>query len=292
MNLSEVEDEFLSYLAVEKGDLANTISSYELDLASFILFTKDCDISLLTKKMLDDYIIYLSNKLLATSTIIRMGTTIRSLYAYLNKNNLINVSLNGFYLPKMERMLPSVLSFEEVEALLDAPDISKPFQARDKAMLETLYASGLRVSELVNLEKGNINFLNQYLTITGKGNKQRIVPLGEFAIYYIKYYVDNFRKYNKGAKTKYLFLNKDGLPLSRIYFYKQVKKYALQANISIEISPHTLRHSFATHLLENGANLKQVQLMLGHSKIETTQIYTHVSTKRILSAYDKYMNNK
>ncbi len=221
-----------------------------------------------------------------------MGTTIRSFYAYLNKSNLINVSLNGFYLPKMDRLLPNVLSFEEVEALLDAPDISKPYQARDKAMLETLYSSGLRVSELVNLEKGNINFTNAYLNITGKGNKQRIVPLGEFAMYYIKYYYDNFRRFNKGAKSKYLFLNKDGQPLSRIYFYKQIKKYAIQANISSEISPHTLRHSFATHLLENGANLKQVQQMLGHSKIETTQIYTHVSTKRILSAYDKYMNNK
>ncbi len=292
MRISEVQDDFLAYLSVEKGDSKNTISSYELDLASFITFTKDIDINNLTKKTLDDYIMYLSNRLLATSTIIRMGTTIRSFYAYLNKSNLINVSLNGFYLPKMDRLLPNVLSFEEVEALLDAPDISKPYQARDKAMLETLYSSGLRVSELVNLEKGNINFTNAYLNITGKGNKQRIVPLGEFAMYYIKYYYDNFRRFNKGAKSKYLFLNKDGQPLSRIYFYKQIKKYAIQANISSEISPHTLRHSFATHLLENGANLKQVQQMLGHSKIETTQIYTHVSTKRILSAYDKYMNNK
>lgn len=292
MKISEIQDDFLAYLVVEKGDSKKTISSYSLDMASFIVFSKDCDIKDLTKKTLDDYIMYLSNKLLATSSIIRMGTTIRSFYSYLNKNGLIEVSLNGFYLPKMERMLPDVLSFEEVEALLDAPDISKPYQARDKAMLETLYSSGLRVSELVNLEKGNINFANQYLNITGKGNKQRIVPLGEFAIYYIKYYYDTFRKYNKGAKSKYLFLNKDGQPLSRIYFYKQIKKYAAQANITTEISPHTLRHSFATHLLENGANLKQVQLMLGHSKIETTQIYTHVSTKRILSAYDKYMNNK
>lgn len=292
MRISEVQDDFLAYLSVEKGDSKNTISSYELDLASFITFTKDIDINNLTKKTLDDYIMYLSNRLLATSTIIRMGTTIRSFYAYLNKSNLINVSLNGFYLPKMDRLLPNVLSFEEVEALLDAPDICKPYQARDKAMLETLYSSGLRVSELVNLEKGNINFTNAYLNITGKGNKQRIVPLGEFAMYYIKYYYDNFRRFNKGAKSKYLFLNKDGQPLSRIYFYKQIKKYAIQANISSEISPHTLRHSFATHLLENGANLKQVQQMLGHSKIETTQIYTHVSTKRILSAYDKYMNNK
>lgn len=290
MRIDDLVDEFLSYLSVEKGDLKSTIETYSEDLKQFSQFTDNKELDLLHLDDLNRFISYLYNNLKSTSTIVRRLTTIRSFYIYLNKQKLISVSLNGFYLPKLERRLPNVLSYDEVEMLLDAPNIETKFGLRDKAMLETIYASGLRVSELVNLEKGDINFEHGYLKVSGKGNKQRIVPIGEFAMSYIILYYNKVRK-NAHTKSKALFLNRDGSSLSRQYFWKQIKKYAIKAGIQEEISPHSLRHSFATHLLENGANLKQVQQMLGHSKIETTQIYTHVSSKRIISAYDKYMSN-
>ena len=289
MSINEVKDEFLSYLIVERGDSKATIDNYSIDLDQFISFEENKDISLLKREDISDFINYLSSKGLKTSSIIRRSTVIRLFYIYLNKEKLIDVPLTGLYLPKNEKHLPSVLSTDEVDALLDCFDLTKEVEIRDKAMLETMYASGLRVSELLSLELGNINFVQGYIKTKGKGSKERIIPIGEFALEYLSLYIDKVRRCNVGYKTKYVFLNKDGKPISRQYFWRKVKEYALRANIYTEISPHTLRHSFATHLLENGANLREVQEMLGHSKIETTQIYTHISTKRIISAYDQFM---
>ena len=289
MLINEVKDEFLSYLIVERGDSKATIDNYYIDLDQFISFEENKDISLLKRDDISDFINYLSSKGLKTSSIIRRSTVIRLFYIYLNKEKLIDVPLTGLYLPKNEKHLPSVLSTDEVDALLDCFDLTKEVEIRDKAMLETMYASGLRVSELLSLELGNINFVQGYIKTKGKGSKERIIPIGEFALEYLSLYIDKVRRCNVGYKTKYVFLNKDGKPISRQYFWRKVKEYALRANIYTEISPHTLRHSFATHLLENGANLREVQEMLGHSKIETTQIYTHISTKRIISAYDQFM---
>ena len=289
MLINEVKDEFLSYLIVERGDSKATIDNYSIDLDQFISFEENKDISLLKREDISDFINYLSSKGLKTSSIIRRSTVIRLFYVYLNKEKLIDVPLTGLYLPKNEKHLPSVLSTDEVDALLDCFDLTKEVEIRDKAMLETMYASGLRVSELLSLELGNINFVQGYIKTKGKGSKERIIPIGEFALEYLSLYIDKVRRCNVGYKTKYVFLNKEGKPISRQYFWRKVKEYALRANIYTEISPHTLRHSFATHLLENGANLREVQEMLGHSKIETTQIYTHVSTKRIISAYDQFM---
>ncbi|MDY5248606.1 MAG: site-specific tyrosine recombinase/integron integrase [Bacilli bacterium] len=289
MLINEVKDEFLSYLIVERGDSKATIDNYSIDLDQFISFEENKDISLLKREDISDFINYLSSKGLKTSSIIRRSTVIRLFYIYLNKEKLIDVPLTGLYLPKNEKHLPSVLSTDEVDALLDCFDLTKEVEIRDKAMLETMYASGLRVSELLSLELGNINFVQGYIKTKGKGSKERIIPIGEFALEYLSLYIDKVRRCNVGYKTKYVFLNKDGKPISRQYFWRKVKEYALRANIYTEISPHTLRHSFATHLLENGANLREVQEMLGHSKIETTQIYTHISTKRIISAYDQFM---
>ncbi|MDD7549799.1 MAG: site-specific tyrosine recombinase/integron integrase [Bacilli bacterium] len=289
MLINEVKDEFLSYLIVERGDSKATIDNYSIDLDQFISFEENKDISLLKREDISDFINYLSSKGLKTSSIIRRSTVIRLFYVYLNKEKLIDVPLTGLYLPKNEKHLPSVLSTDEVDALLDCFDLTKEVEIRDKAMLETMYASGLRVSELLSLELGNINFVQGYIKTKGKGSKERIIPIGEFALEYLSLYIDKVRRCNVGYKTKYVFLNKDGKPISRQYFWRKVKEYALRANIYTEISPHTLRHSFATHLLENGANLREVQEMLGHSKIETTQIYTHISTKRIISAYDQFM---
>ena len=289
MLINEVKDEFLSYLIVERGDSKATIDNYSIDLDQFISFEENKDISLLKREDISDFINYLSSKGLKTSSIIRRSTVIRLFYIYLNKEKLIDVPLTGLYLPKNEKHLPSVLSTDEVDALLDCFDLTKEVEIRDKAMLETMYASGLRVSELLSLELGNINFAQGYIKTEGKGSKERIIPIGEFALEYLSLYIDKVRRCNVGYKTKYVFLNKEGKPISRQYFWRKVKEYALRANIYTEISPHTLRHSFATHLLENGANLREVQEMLGHSKIETTQIYTHISTKRIISAYDQFM---
>ena len=289
MLINEVKDEFLSYLIVERGDSKATIDNYSIDLDQFISFEENKDISLLKREDISDFINYLSSKGLKTSSIIRRSTVIRLFYVYLNKEKLIDVPLTGLYLPKNEKHLPSVLSTDEVDALLDCFDLNKEVEIRDKAMLETMYASGLRVSELLSLELGNINFVQGYIKTKGKGSKERIIPIGEFALEYLSLYIDKVRRCNVGYKTKYVFLNKEGKPISRQYFWRKVKEYALRANIYTEISPHTLRHSFATHLLENGANLREVQEMLGHSKIETTQIYTHISTKRIISAYDQFM---
>ena len=289
MLINEVKDEFLSYLIVERGDSKATIDNYSIDLDQFISFEENKDLSLLKREDISDFINYLSSKGLKTSSIIRRSTVIRLFYIYLNKEKLIDVPLTGLYLPKNEKHLPSVLSTDEVDALLDCFDLTKEVEIRDKAMLETMYASGLRVSELLSLELGNINFVQGYIKTKGKGSKERIIPIGEFALEYLSLYIDKVRRCNVGYKTKYVFLNKEGKPISRQYFWRKVKEYALRANIYTEISPHTLRHSFATHLLENGANLREVQEMLGHSKIETTQIYTHISTKRIISAYDQFM---
>ena len=289
MLINEVKDEFLSYLIVERGDSKATIDNYSIDLDQFISFEENKDISLLKREDISDFINYLSSKGLKTSSIIRRSTVIRLFYIYLNKEKLIDVPLTGLYLPKNEKHLPSVLSTDEVDALLDCFDLTKEVEIRDKAMLETMYASGLRVSELLSLELGNINFVQGYIKTKGKGSKERIIPIGEFALEYLSLYIDKVRRCNVGYKTKYVFLNKEGKPISRQYFWRKVKEYALRANIYTEISPHTLRHSFATHLLENGANLREVQEMLRHSKIETTQIYTHISTKRIISAYDQFM---
>ena len=289
MLINEVKDEFLSYLIVERGGSKATIDNYSIDLDQFISFEENKDISLLKREDISDFINYLSSKGLKTSSIIRRSTVIRLFYVYLNKEKLIDVPLTGLYLPKNEKHLPSVLSTDEVDALLDCFDLTKEVEIRDKAMLETMYASGLRVSELLSLELGNINFVQGYIKTKGKGSKERIIPIGEFALEYLSLYIDKVRRCNVGYKTKYVFLNKEGKPISRQYFWRKVKEYALRANIYTEISPHTLRHSFATHLLENGANLREVQEMLGHSKIETTQIYTHISTKRIISAYDQFM---
>ena len=193
-------------------------------------------------------------------------------------------------MPKQGDYLPTVLSTDEVEDLFNVIDINTKEGIRDRAMLEVMYACGLRVSELLNLKRSSISTTLNCLKIRGKGNKERFVPIGEFALEYLSKYMDEVRNSNPGKRTEYVFLNKYGKPLTRQFFWMQLKKYAELAGITSNISPHTLRHSFATHLLENGAELRMVQDMLGHSKISTTQIYTHISSKRILSIYDMYMN--
>ena len=293
MEIRDAVELFQQYLLVEKGLAKQTVVNYTDDLKQFFLFFND-------KKYVEDLygedlIDFLKHELSigkSISTSLRRLSSTKSFYLFLKREGYLKEEIPDIEPPKKPEHLPNCLSEEDVEKLLDMPDVSKPEGLRDKAMLETMYASGLRVSELLALEKGKVDLKHGVITVFGKGAKERKVPVGDFAIDYIKQYMEVGRRKNPGRETKYLFLNRYGKPLSRQYFFKQIKKYAELAGIDTNISPHTLRHCFATHLLENGAQLRAVQEMLGHTNIATTQIYTHISTKRIVSAYDLYMKGK
>ena len=294
MDINDAIERFQQYLLVEKGLSKQTIVSYTEDLKQFFLYFKDHKtVDNLQPENLHDFLRYqMSLDNVQISTAIRRLSSIKQFYIFLKNEGEYQGEIPKVDIPKKPSRLPNCLSVEEVEDLLNAPNIDKPDGLRDRAMLETMYASGLRVSELLALEKKNINFKKAIVVVFGKGAKERKVPLGDFAIEYISRYIKEVRSNNPGKDSKYLFLNRYGEPISRQYFFKQIKKYAAMAGINQSISPHTLRHCFATHLLENGAQLRAVQEMLGHANIGTTQIYTHISTKRILSAYDLYMKRK
>ena len=293
MEIIDAVDLYQQYLLVEKGLSRQTVSSYVEDLKMFFQFLPDRQyVEDMVPEDLNEFMRKETSQGYTVSTALRRLSSIKGFFVFLKKEGYYKDEIPEVKTMKKQQILPNCLSVEEVEDLLNAPDIRRPEGLRDRAMLETMYASGLRVSELLSLERGRVNFKKAIITIFGKGAKERKVPLGDFAIEYIQKYVDEVRCKNPGSDSKYLFLNRYGEPLSRQYFFKQIKKYALEAGITSPVSPHTLRHSFATHLLENGAQLRAVQEMLGHANIATTQIYTHISTKRILSAYDLYMKRK
>jgi len=296
MNITDSLDNYLQYVLVEKGLSKATVTSYKDDLLIFFEKQDIKDTSDLTIEAIEFFVTdQRTSSELSIATLIRRLSSIRNFYRFLSMSGVIDIPIKDvkeIEMPKKPSYLPTCLSIEEVEDLLNVPDLKKKDGIRDRAMLETMYASGLRVSELLSLERNKVNLSRGIILVFGKGAKERKVPIGEFAMEYIQKYIDEVRNYNPGKSSKYLFLNKYGKPLSRVYFFKVIKKYALLAGIRKEISPHTLRHSFATHLLESGVNLKAVQEMLGHENLATTQIYTHISTKRIMSAYDLYMNKK
>lgn len=293
MEISDAVNLFQQYLLVEKGLSKQTVISYSEDLKQFFIFFEN-------RKTVEDLVPEDLNEFLrhelaighSISTSMRRLSSTKIFFLFLKREGYFTGEIPEIESIKKPEHLPNCLTVEEVEALLNAPNIEKPDGLRDRAMLETMYASGLRVSELLSLDMARVNCKKAIITVFGKGAKERKVPLGDFAIEYIERYIKEVRRKNPGKDSKYLFLNRYGEPLSRQYFFKQIKKYALEAGIQTSISPHTLRHCFATHLLENGAQLRVVQEMLGHTNIATTQIYTHISTKRILSAYDLYMKRK
>ena len=294
MDISDAIELFQQHLYVEKGLSKQTVSSYTNDLKKYFQYYKDKKtIEDLTVDDLSEYLQYIQAvEGRSVSTVCRKISSIRNFLLFLKREGYYEDEVPDMEFPSKTERLPNCLTVEEVERLLNTPNIEKPDGLRDRAMLETMYASGLRVSELLMLERGKVNLTKAIVTVFGKGAKERKVPLGDYAIEYVKKYIQEVRYKNPGSDTKYLFLNRYGKPLSRQYFFKQIRKYALEAGIETPISPHTLRHCFATHLLENGAQLRAVQEMLGHSNLATTQIYTHISTKRIKSAYDLYMNRK
>lgn len=292
MELTDAIDLYFQYLRVEKGVSNDTIKSYAYDLNEFFkaLDKNSTDDFLPTD--INDFIKLQSKKLMSSATIARRLSSTRNFYLFLEKEHILKEPLIESEKPRTIKRLPKVLSEEDVEKLLEAPDMDKPEGQRDRAMLEIMYSSGLRVSELINLKVRQINVDKGIIDVIGKGNKERKVPIGEYALDFLKKYLEEGRKKNKGRKSDYLFLNRYGESISRQYFFMQVKKYAEQVGVNPDISPHTLRHCFATHMLEHGAELRAVQEMLGHSNIATTQIYTNISSKRILSAYDLYSSRK
>lgn len=290
--MEEMVRQFLNFISVERGLAPNTIESYYRDLQNYLRFLKSqniTDLKFTSKTTIISYLLLMQKNGKASSSISRACAAIKSFYHFLMRERYIDedptINLNT---PKLEKKLPRVLTVEEVEKLLEQPDIRDPLGFRDKTMLELLYSTGIRVSELISLTTEDVNLDMGFLRCTGKGSKERIVPIGSFAITYLKEYINNVRRLLvKDKNSDVLFVNHFGKALTRQGFWKIIKKYAKMAGIDKEITPHTLRHSFATHLIENGADLRAVQEMLGHADISTTQIYTHLTKTRIKEVYDK-----
>ncbi|GIP32310.1 site-specific tyrosine recombinase XerD [Paenibacillus sp. J2TS4] len=284
---------FIHFLSVERGLSSNTLEAYERDLSQYIDYLRDTGITSLDGLAPADvqgYLLHLKKKGKASSTLSRTMVSIRSFHRFLLQERTITKDPSAHMeSPRQEKKLPKILTFEEVERLLETPQSSTAAGLRDKAMLELLYATGIRVSELISLEVGNVNLGMGFVRCIGKGSKERIIPVGRTATEWLNEYLSTGRpQLLKPAQAdSTLFLNRRGTGMTRQGFWKIIKQYAREALITKEITPHTLRHSFATHLLDNGADLRAVQEMLGHSDISTTQIYTHVSRTRMKEVYDR-----
>lgn len=293
MEIKTAIDLYKQHILAEKGLSKATWDAYEEDLKKFFTyFHMRKNVEDLIGMDLVEFLRYELSIGMSVSTALRRASSTKGFYLFLKREGHFYDEIPELETPKKPMRLPTCLSIEEVLALLDAPDTTKPDGIRDKAMLEMMYSSGLRVSELLSLEKSNVDLKRGVVVVFGKGAKERRVPFGDYANEFLCKYINKVRNKNKGSQSKYLFLSKYGEPLSRQYFFKQVKKYAAQVGIIKDISPHTLRHCFATHLLENKAALRVVQEMLGHTNIATTQIYTHITTKTMVNVYDEYMNKK
>jgi len=285
-----IQDDFLSYLRVERGLSANTINAYKLDLDKLRRYLTGIEKEILTAEREDliHFVKHLHSTGLDSRSIARILVTVRNLFKFLLLDNRIKRDPSAnIDVPKAWQSLPRFLIQEEIERLLETPDISTNLGLRDRAMLELLYATGLRVTELVSVKEADLNLNAGFLTTLGKGSKERLVPIGKSAIRWVSQYVAIRHTLLAPRGSAYLFLTAKGRPLSRQAFWKLITAYGEKANIG-HITPHLLRHSFATHLLENGADLRSVQMMLGHSDIGTTQIYTHVTNERLKEVYLKY----
>jgi integrase/recombinase XerD len=289
MNPKESIEDFLRYLLIDKNYSNNTIESYKEDLLKFSEFFNNKDISSIDIDDLKKYVKYLNNQELNELSISRNISCIKSFYKYLNIEKIIdNNPSDSLFLPKVRKKLPNTLSEEEVDRLLDIK-LTDMYSYRNKAMLEVLYATGLRVSELVNLKMENIDFESDIIRTYGKGNKERVIPIGEYAKTYLEKYLNEYRyQMLKHGNNEYVFLNNHGKNMTRQGFFKIIKQIASDAGINKEISPHVLRHSFASHLLKHGADLRTIQELLGHSNVSTTQIYTHISNEELKENYKNY----
>lgn len=286
-------DSFLSYLAVEKGLSENTLESYGRDVRNFIRYVEENgpgSANEIKYNQILDYLSRFKDKGSNATTVVRSIVSLRQFFKYLLLEKIIDEDPAArIRTPKMKKGIPGVITLDEVERILSAPDETTPEGLRDVSMLELLYATGIRVSELVGLKLNEVNFELGFVVVYGKGSKERVVPMGDMARSKLLEYLGTSRPaLLKSRDAKALFVTRLGKGMTRQGFWKIIKHHGLKAGITKKISPHTLRHSFATHLLERGADLRTIQLMLGHSDISTTQIYTHVESERLKVIHKKY----
>ncbi|MFL2980709.1 MAG: site-specific tyrosine recombinase XerD [Methylophilaceae bacterium] len=289
---SKIIDQFIDHLWLEDGLSKNTLNSYRLDLNLFSQWlNKDLEKNILDVSQADIQE-YLAFKFPTSKSrsISRLLATLRRLFRYLLRENKITIDPTlEIQSPKIPKSLPKSLSEEDIESLLAAPNLEKSSGLRDKAMLELLYACGLRVSELVNILLTELSLTEGIVRVTGKGSKTRLVPMGEEAVDWIKKYINEGRKdILKQQSSKYLFITLRGQAMTRQAFWYLIKRYSILAKINKPMSPHILRHAFATHLINHGADLRVVQVLLGHSDISTTQIYTHVARERLKNLHESH----
>ncbi len=289
MKISNAIDDFLNYCIFEKGLSDKTRESYQNDLLVYSDFLKGKgidDVCLIKSSHIKEFLKARSSE--ETSTIAHNLTVIKNFHSYLLKENIVRGNEAEFIeRPKLKKALPKTLSVMDVDKLLDI-ELKTPFDYRNKAMLELMYGCGLRVSELVALEINDIDMTNCLIRIVGKGNKEREIPIGEYSIYYLVEYLKVREKLLKKKSCTKLFLNNHGNGMTRQGFFKNLKVILREKGLNESVSPHTLRHSFATHLINRGADLRSIQEMLGHADISTTKIYTRISDEKVLDDYDKY----
>ena len=292
MNDKSKEDQYLgsffNYLVIEKGLSSNSIKAYKIDIKKFVSWlscSKKPSFIRICESDLNEYIAFMFKNKLSSSSVNRNISSIKAFYLFLIKRKIIMISPAAEIItPKKERYLPASMSELEVEKLLNSPKSSIGIEIRDKAMIEMLYATGMRISELVNLKLNNVDTNRCVVKVLGKGSKERLIPFGENALEALNLYL-NIRP---SSNSKEVFLSNRKRRLSRVTFWQRIKTYLKRENLKLSISPHTLRHAFATHLLNRGADLRSVQLLLGHSDLSTTQIYTHIAKQRLSDVLKKH----
>lgn len=289
MNIKDATDDFINYCIFEKGLSDKTKESYQNDLKIYNNFLNKehiKDVNDIKSEHIKKFLKERQEE--ETTTIAHNLTVIKNFHSYLLKEKIVNENVSEFIeRPKLKKTLPKALSMDEIDTLLDI-SLKTPFDYRNKAMLELMYGCGLRVSELINLDSTDIDTVNCLIRILGKGNKERFIPIGEYTIYYLKKYLEQRPKLLKNKNCNKLFINNHGQGMTRQGFFKNLKNILKEKNLNTNISPHTLRHSFATHLVNRGADLRSIQEMLGHSDISTTKIYTKVSDEKVLQDYNTY----
>jgi integrase/recombinase XerD len=293
MIMEQYLDQFLHYLVVERGLSKNTIEAYSHGLTRFFNYLSEKkiqEIRNVVKCDVQSFLLALSNKHLNTKSIVRNLAALRTFFRFLIQEGILHANpVEDLESPKVAKTLPEILTVKEIERILEQPDLKTPLGIRDRAMLEILYATGMRVSELTHLPTHQVNLEGGYVLLYGKGSKERIVPLGSEAMNWVALYLKAARGIlSKGKESPFLFINRSGKGMSRQRVWKNLRDYARRAGLHKRITPHLLRHSFASHLLERGADLRSVQMMLGHVDISTTQIYTHVTGEKLKKVHKQY----
>lgn len=283
--------DYLEYIKYERRLSENTYNSYKLDLDKYFLYLNELGITSIkkiTKDIIKKYFSELKDNGLSDKSLARKLTTIKNFHSFLYNHEYIDTDVSiSIERPKLRKTLPKVLTIDEVDRLLDVETVTV-FDYRDKAMLELMYATGLRVSELLNLTLNDIDLENCIIRCVGKGSKERMIPVGEYVLSSMNNYLERRPKLYIMKRDEHLFLNNHGKGLSRSSFFKMIKKRLKICKINVDVSPHTLRHSFATHMIEYGSDLRVVQELLGHSDISTTRIYTHISNQKVRTDYEEY----